>query len=381
MTNEKTPCKKLTRKEVLSMLKQHENTYRRFQSFEKKYQEELLAFLMGTDFLHITYDPFFKEIFDPYRHRERVERLISALLGKTVVIKEVLQHEGKRLSGSSSLVIMDIVAQLSDGSYLDVEIQKIGYAFPGERTCCYSADLILRQYDRLRAQYKEAFSYRKMMPVQVIILMEESTDIFQKAFPQYIHRKQTSYSSGVNVTELSQILYISLDTFSKVVQNKAETPLHAWLTLLSTTDISVILELTEKYPDFLSIYQEIMAFRTNPEELITMFSEALSIMDRNTELYMIEEMRQKAEQMQRETEQKQQKIEQMNQETERLQQETEKLQQETEKLQQIAEQRQQKLDQMNQETEKLQQETEKLHQELTQKDEEIRKLREQLAAK
>ena len=35
-----------------------------------------------------------------------------------------------------------------DGGLADIEIQKIGYAFPGERSACYSADLLLRQYKK-----------------------------------------------------------------------------------------------------------------------------------------------------------------------------------------------------------------------------------------
>ncbi len=41
---------------------------------------------------------------------------------------------------------MDIVVELEDGSIANVEAQKIGYAFPGQRSACYSADLLLRQY-------------------------------------------------------------------------------------------------------------------------------------------------------------------------------------------------------------------------------------------
>ena len=40
--------------------------------------------------------------------------------------------------------------EFEDGSLADVEIQKLGYAFPGERSACYAADLLLRQYKRAR---------------------------------------------------------------------------------------------------------------------------------------------------------------------------------------------------------------------------------------
>ena len=101
---------KLSLSQAEALLKRYPNVYRKFQGFDLQYRSEILYFLMGEQSIKITYDPFFKHIFDPYRCRERVEAFISDILGKKVTIKEILQHEGKRLSGSSSLVIMDIVA-------------------------------------------------------------------------------------------------------------------------------------------------------------------------------------------------------------------------------------------------------------------------------
>jgi hypothetical protein len=245
---------------------------------------------------------------------------------------EILQREGKSLSADSSLIIMDIVTQLADGSYLDVEMQKVGYAFPGERTSCYASDLILRQYDRLKKQKGRAFSYQDMKPVHIIVLMETSAGVFRAAAPYYMHRRQVSYDSGVNMAELTEIIYISLDTFRNVVQNKIDNPLHAWLTFLSATEPKTILELIGKYPDFLPMYQEIAAFRTNPEELITMFSEALAIMDRNTERYMVEEAHKELEELNHEKERLNKEKEQLNQENEVLNQKNEGLNQKNEQL-------------------------------------------------
>ena len=61
---------------------------------------------------------------------------------------------------------------------------------------------------------------------------------------------------------LSNALYVSLDTSHGVSQN-IDTKLQAWLTFLSSDE---------------------------PKELISMYSEALAILDHNTELYMINEL-------------------------------------------------------------------------------------------
>ncbi|MCI8382371.1 MAG: hypothetical protein HFI07_11375 [Lachnospiraceae bacterium] len=60
-----------------------------------------------------------------------------------------------RIADETSLLITDIVVELEDGSIANVEMQKIGYLFPGQRCACYSADLLLRQYKRVRGKEKE----------------------------------------------------------------------------------------------------------------------------------------------------------------------------------------------------------------------------------
>ena len=70
------------------------------------------------------------------------------------------------------------------------------------------------------------------------------------------------------------------------------TELDAWLTFFSCTDAEHIVRLVQEYPKFLEYYKDIAVFRTNPKELIYMFSEALEILDRNTANYMIDEMAQ-----------------------------------------------------------------------------------------
>lgn len=188
---------------------------------------------------------------------------------------------------------MDIVVRLTDGSIMDVEIQKIGYAFPGERACCYAADLIMRQYNRAKARAKknkQNFSFRAMKPVYIIILMENSPSEFQKVYPHYIHRKLSTYDSNVQIAELSNIIYISLDTFQDVVQN-IDTPLHAWLTFLSARKPEDILRLINSHPPFVAMYQELANLRTRTEDIMSFFSEALLMMDRGTEEYMWEEMK------------------------------------------------------------------------------------------
>ena len=278
---------KCTREAALERLQSSPDSYDKFLTFDSYYQDKLLQFMMGNCGLEITYNNYFKNVLSPSLHKDRVEKLISCLIGQKVKIKQVLPLEGNRLSDGSSLVIMALLVELSDGSIVNIEMQKIGYLFPSERSSCYAADLIMRQYNRLKADKGKEFCYRDMNPVYLIIFMEDSAPDF-KCTESFIHRRVVSYDSGINLPEITQITFVALDRFREIVQN-INTELDAWLTFFSCSDAAHILELTQKYPEFLDCYKDIAIFRTNPKELIHMFSEALYEMDRNTVKFMIDE--------------------------------------------------------------------------------------------
>ena len=134
----------------------------------------------------------------------------------------------------SRFLITDMVVQLEDGSIANLEIQKIGYYFPGERSACYSADLLLRQYKRARGIKGKRFSYRDIKQVYTIVLFEKSPAEFQNFSNNYIHRFMQKSDTGVNINLLQEYLFIPLDIFKKNQQNenrsvKIENRLEAWL--------------------------------------------------------------------------------------------------------------------------------------------------------
>lgn len=283
--------KQLTQEDVIAKIKNCEECYERFCKLMPSIREQLLMFLMGKAGLRVSYNRPFKYVFNPEINPERLEVLLSLILNQPVVIKQVLPHEGEQLAEHGSIVIMDIIVELFDGSIVNVEMQKIGYEFPAQRSNCYISDMVMRQYNRARNMSEGKFSYNNLKPVYLIVLLENSPKEFWANPNVYIHRRNISYSSGIQLPELENIVYISLDMFRAIVQN-VNTELEAWLTFLSSTEPDRILDLVQKYPVFLELYKELAVFRTNPKELIFMyFSEALYIMDRNMELYMIEEQK------------------------------------------------------------------------------------------
>ena len=98
---------------------------------------------------------------------------LSDVLGQKVKVIKVLPNDSVRITLENSLLITDVVVELEDGRILNLEMQKLGYKFPGERAACYIADLLLRQYKRVRGLKKEA-DYRDVKPVYLIVIFENS---------------------------------------------------------------------------------------------------------------------------------------------------------------------------------------------------------------
>lgn len=138
--------------DVLKQISQDPETRLLFGELDTEAQNALIEFCIGNRSLKITYDPFFRNIMNPVKYPERISRFLSQILGQKVIVKAVLPREGVRLSSESSLMIMDLLVELEDGSLVNLEMQKVGYDFPVERSFCYGADLLVRQYDRIHGE-------------------------------------------------------------------------------------------------------------------------------------------------------------------------------------------------------------------------------------
>ena len=238
-----------TREEILRDIQQNINLTERFYSWKEEQREEFLDFCTGVKGVKMLYDAFFKEIMNPETVPERLEDFLEVLLQRKVKIIEVLPGDSTRLADEQSLLIMDILVRFDDGSYCNVEVQKIGYAFPGERCACYSSDLLLRQYKNARSTRKENFSYK------------------------------------------DKYVFLPLDIFRENMHNKGITDkLDAWLAFLSMDSPEVIVKLIKKYPEFTVMYEHIYNICRNVEGMMEMYSEELKILDRNTVKYMVDQM-------------------------------------------------------------------------------------------
>ena len=290
-----------TKEETLERLRQSPVLYNGYRKLNERWKELFLDFCQGKKSLPLTYDPFFKYLFDPEIHGERLSRFVSSLLGFEVKILQALPSEDRLIDGESYL-IMDLLARLTDGSLVNIEVQKQGYAFPAERISCYSADLLMRQYMRVRGNAeRKSFSYKDIKKVYVIVLFEKSTSLFHQFPGIYLHHGKTVFDSGLNMELLQEYYLIALDVFQKIPYSEGEkSEQRAWLSLLTTENLEDAERLIEDYPWLKEIYQEIAMLRRKPEEVLGMWSEALRMLDENTLKYYVEELEEKLQQVTKE---------------------------------------------------------------------------------
>lgn len=287
------------RKEVLAEIGSREDLKVKFEKWSSEQQNEFLDLVTGVKGLKLLRDGFFKGIMNPEIHPGRMDDFLSHMLKQKVKVLKVLPVDSTRIADESSLVIMDIVVELEDGSLANVEMQRVGYLFPGQRSACYSADLLLRQYKRVRDEKKKKFSYRDIKNVYTIVLYEKSPKEF-KGFPEhYYHYFEQKSDTGIELELLQKYLFIPLDIYQKNQHNKnIKDKRNAWLALLSGEDAEQIIALTEEYPEFKEIYREAYEICCNVEEVMGMFSKELYELDKNTEQYMMDEMQSEIDEMQ-----------------------------------------------------------------------------------
>jgi hypothetical protein len=280
-----------TRDEILSYIHADKNLFATFNGWKEEHQNEFLDFCSGVKGVKLLYDSFFKEVFNPEYAPDRLNDFLSLLIGKKVKISKILQNDSTRIADESALLITDIVVEFEDGSIANVEIQKIGYMFPGQRAACYSSDLLLRQYKRLRSEKDEVFTYKKIKTVYTIVLFENSSKEFHKYTQNYIHKFEQTSDTGIKIDLLQKYIFVPLDIFRNIMHNKEiENELEAWLTFLSMDEPEMIVKLIETYPKFQEIYEQIYGMCRNIEGVVAMFSEELRELDRNTVQYMIDVM-------------------------------------------------------------------------------------------
>ncbi|MBO5303187.1 MAG: PD-(D/E)XK nuclease family transposase [Lachnospiraceae bacterium] len=318
------------KKEILKEIGKNPHLLNLFHSWKTKYQKEFLDFCSGAKGIKILYDSYFKEVMNPEYDSTRLESFISTILGRNVKILQILPNDSTRLTDETTLLWTDVIVELEDGSIANVEVQKIGYAFSGQRSACYSSDMLLRQYKRVRGKRGDTFSYRDIKNVYLIVIYEKSPKEFHQLPEIFYHHARQVFDSGLKLNLLQEYIMIPLDIFHEKMQNKTiETELEAWLTFLSSDEPEVIIQLITQYPKFKAMYETLYQMCRNVEGVMHMFSKELQMLDRNTTIYMVDELQkeleQKDEQLSRQNLQLSQKDEQLSRQNLQLSQKDEQI--------------------------------------------------------
>ena len=304
-----------TREEIVKEIQENERLSGIYEDWNPQQKERFLDACTGVRGVKLLYDAFFKEIMNPEYAPERLESFLSLILKQKVKVVQVLPPDSARIADESALLIMDIVVQLVDGSITNVEVQKIGYRFPGERCACYSADLLLRQYRRVREDWdrkererlsqsadetgyevtrpvRKRFSYQNIKNVYTIVLFEKSPEAFHEFQDTYLHHAEQKTDTGLKINLLQEYHFIALDIFRKNIYNKGiQDELDAWLVFLSVEEPEQIIELLEKYPKFRPMYEQVYEMCRSTERVMGMFSRELKELDDNTVEFMIDELK------------------------------------------------------------------------------------------
>ena len=332
------------REKLLAEIAADEKLADLFAQWNQEAREEFLDFCCGNRGVKVLYDPFFKEAMNVESAQSRLEDFLGTILKRKVKIVKILQNDSTRIADETSLLVTDIVVELEDGTLANVEIQKVGYMFPGQRCACYSADLLLRQYRRVREKMANNFSYRDIKTVFLIVLYENSPQEFHEYPDIYCHHARQCFDSGLEMDLLQEYYMLPLDMFKKHMQNKnIETKLEAWLTFFSDDRPEKIIELITLYPQFKAMYQTLYDMCQNTEQIMGIFSRELRELDRNTVKYMVEEQQKIIAEKQKVIEENYRIIEEHVQEISRKRQEAEQSRQEAEQSRQEVEQKNQEL--------------------------------------
>lgn len=280
-----------TENEILEEINGKKELSNLFLQWSEEQRQEFLDWMTGVKGVRLLYDSFFKEIMNPEYYPERLNDFLSLLLKREVKILVVLPNDSTRIAEESSLLIMDIVVELGDGSLANVEVQKIGYHFPGQRCACYSSDLLLRQYKRIRSEKKKKFSYKEIRDVYTIVLFEKSPGEFHQFPTEYRHAFSQRSNTGLELDLLQKYVFIPLDIFRENQQNKPiKNKLDAWLVFLCMDEPEMIIKLITDWAEFKPMYEQVYEICRNVERVMEMFSKELQELDRNTVQYMIDEM-------------------------------------------------------------------------------------------
>ena len=267
--------------DVYGYLKNCPGKRRMLATMEESWRQRLLDYMTGKKTLPFTYDPFFKMVFNPDRNPERLSSFLGAVMDRKVQVVDILPVE-HTLHDGKSMVIMDLLVRLDDGSRANVEIQKYGAAFPVQRMSCYSADSLMQEYEWAKKQRKDGkFDYKDVNKVYTIVMYENSPEEFNEVVQkgQYLHHGKVKFDTGLELDMLQEYYIVNLDIFKNTAYTEDRSTLSGWLRFLTTEDMADVEAVIQTYPWLYEIYEDVAGYMRNPKEVLAVCSKILREMD------------------------------------------------------------------------------------------------------
>ena len=132
---------------------------------------------------------------------------------------------------------------------------------------------------------------------------------------------------------LQEFLFIPLDISKKIYENGGvRNKLEAWFIFLSDDNPETIRKLIDAYPEFREMYEEVYDLCLNTEKVMEMYSKELLELDRNTVLYMIDEMQNEIDEQKVKLEEKDTQLQEKNIQLQEKNQDLEHVRAENERL-------------------------------------------------
>jgi hypothetical protein len=145
--------------------------------------------------------------------------------------------------------------------------------------------------------------------------MESSSTAFQQDHHHDVHHRYSVFDTGICTDGLAENYFVCLDIYRKYIHTKIKTKKDAWMLFLGSQSIAHILEVCDAFPEFIPLYEQVFSYQREVSAMTDVFYEALEIMNHNTEMYMIEELR---EELQAEADRHQEEISQYQKEIQQL---------------------------------------------------------------
>ena len=168
------------------------------------------------------------------------------------------------------------------------------FHIPSRESVCPATPpiLMLRQYTRVKSSKGSSFTYKDLKTVYTIVIYEKSPDacLTDALSDIYLHHGRIVFDTGIELKLLPEFYVVALDVFKESKYAKDINELNAWLSLLTAQSVDDLAALVSDYPWMEAICKDMSEYMYDPEEVITMFSEARRMLDENTVHYMIDEL-------------------------------------------------------------------------------------------